>query len=210
MDRDGSNVVRLTDHPAEDRSPAVSPDGSQIAFMSNRAGLRNVFIMNSDGSDVRQLTSQGTNMDPSWSPDGKQIVFVSNREGPWLVYTMNPDGGEVTSLKAIALNWQSRPVFSPDGQRIAFASARDDPFYGDIFVMNADGSAPENLTPGAMAGRYPVWSPDGSTLAFWGSADPRQGAPWRVYLMDLETRAVTQLTSFSAEPHAWAWFPAAR
>lgn len=206
MDSDGSHVVQLTDYPATHRSPAVSPDGSQIAFWSTRDGGVHIYVMGTDGTAVRQLTHEGINMDPSWSPDGSRIVFLSNRDGSWMIYTMNPQGGEVTSLGAIARSWQSRPVYSPDGQRIIFASTRDD-LFGDVFIMNADGTQVENLTPGPEAGGYPVWSLDGKTIAFEGSLDPRAGQPWRVYRMDLETRVLTRLTDFRAEPHAWAWFP---
>jgi len=207
MDADGSNVVQLTDFPATHRSPAFSPDGVQIAFWSTRDGGLHIYVMQADGSGVRRLTQDGSNMDPSWSPDGKRIVFISNRDGRWRVYTMNREGGEGTDLDAVASSWQSRPVYSPDGQKILFGSTRDDPL-GDIFVMNSDGTDVQNLTPDAMAGNYPVWSQDGQSIAFDGSLDPRSGEPWRVYRMHLENKELTSLTDFRAEPHAWAWFPA--
>jgi len=164
--------------------------------------------MDADGSNLGQLTFDAESMDAAWSPDGSRIVFISNRSVPntWLVYTMDPDGSNVTSLGAVAQSWQSRPVFSPDGQRIVFASTRDD-FFGSIFLMNADGSGLEKLTPAPMTGQYAVWSQDGTKVAFSGSLDPRYGEPWKVYVMDLATRNLTPITDFRAEPHAWAWAP---
>lgn len=149
-------------------------------------------------------------MDPAWSPDGGRIVFISNRAAPnaWLVYTMDPDGSSVNNLGAVAQSWQSRPVFSPDGQQIVFASTRDD-FLGSIFLMNADGSGLEKLTPTPMTGQYAVWSQDGTKLAFLGSLDPRHGEPWKIYVMDLTSKDLTPITDFRAEPHAWAWVPTA-
>jgi len=76
MNADGSGVTRLTDHPALDLTPTWSPDGSQIAFASNRAGSFQIHAMNADGTAVRQVTSQGQNTDPAWSPDGRSIAFV--------------------------------------------------------------------------------------------------------------------------------------
>lgn len=207
MDSDGTNVVQLTNDASTHRSPAFSPDGSQIAFWSNRDGFQNIYVMDADGSNLRQLTHEGSNFDPSWSPDGSRMVFVSSSDGQPRVYTMDPDGNNVTSLEAITRFSQPRPVFSPDGTKIAFGSTGDD-FLGNVSIMNADGSGLEILTLRPFAGYYPVWSPDGTTIAFQGSPDPRSGLPYRVYLMDLKTRTPTQLTDFSAEPHAWAWFPA--
>lgn len=208
MDSDGSNVVQLTSDASTHRSPAFSPDGSKIAFWSDASGRRNIYVMDADGCNLRQLTVDAESMDPAWSPDGSRIVFISNRASPttWLVYTMDPDGNNVISLGAVVQNWQSRPVFSPDGQRIVFASTRDD-FFGSIFVVNADGSGLEKLTPAPMTGQYAVWSQDGTKIAFLGSLDPRRGEPWKVYVMDLATRNLTPITDFRAEPHAWAWAP---
>ena len=208
MDSDGSNVLQLTNDASTHRSPAFSPDGSKIAYWSDASGRRNIYVMDADGCNSRQLTFDGESMDPAWSPDGSRIVFISNRALPttWLVYTMDPDGNNVINLGAVAQNWQSRPVFSPDGQRIVFASTRDD-FLGSIFLMNADGSGLQKLTPAPMTGQYAVWSQDATKIAFLGSLDPRRGQPSKVYVMDLATRNLTPITDFRAEPHAWAWVP---
>lgn len=211
MDADGSKVRQLTTDASTHRSPAISPDCSKIAFWSDASGKRNIYVMDADGDNLKQVTFDGESMDPAWSPDGGRIVFISNRAAPnkWLVYTMDPDGGNVTNLGAVAQNWQSRPVFSPDGQRIVFASTRDD-FFGSIFIMNADGSGLEKLTLPPMAGQYAVWSQDGTKVALLGSLDPRHGQPWKVYVLDLATRSLTAVTDFRAEPHAWAWVPNVR
>jgi TolB protein len=82
---DGSNLRRLTNHPARDAFPVFSPDGTQIVFNSNREGESlDVYIMRSDGSDVRRLTNWPSDEEASagcWSPDGTQIFFSSSRFG---------------------------------------------------------------------------------------------------------------------------------
>src|SRR5215207_1619015 len=93
MDAGGSNQKRLTNNPAEDQSPAFSPDGGKIAFASLRDGNGEIYVMNTDGSNQKRLTNNpaGEGL-PAWSPDGSKIVFVSNRDGNNEIYVMNADG----------------------------------------------------------------------------------------------------------------------
>jgi Tol biopolymer transport system component len=73
--------------------PFFSPDGKQLVYESAVAGKYQLFVMNVDGSDVRQITHDATNHDtPSWSPDGAKFAFVSDRNGHNVIYTMNVDG----------------------------------------------------------------------------------------------------------------------
>ena len=89
---DLSDLQSLTDQ-ASDTAPAVSPDGKQVAFMSQRDGDWDVYVVNSDGSGLRQLTNDPASDGlPVWSPDGKAIAFASNRGGPWAVWAVTPEG----------------------------------------------------------------------------------------------------------------------
>jgi Tol biopolymer transport system component len=79
-DADGSNAKNLTNHPAFDGWPAWSPDGTQIAFASNRRSSYQIFAMNADGSQVRLIANtEGRATAPKWSPDGKTILFTNCR-----------------------------------------------------------------------------------------------------------------------------------
>lgn len=96
---DGTDLMRLTDDPANDSRPSWSPDGSSIAFDSDRDGDREIFVMNSDGSSQRQLTVNAARDDfAAWSPDSTAIVFVSNRDGNQEIYVMRADGSDQTNL----------------------------------------------------------------------------------------------------------------
>ena len=96
MNADGSRVQELTDG-SRDQNPVWSPDGSSIAFSRSTDSGTQVFVMTSDGGDVRQLTFEG-GAAPSWSPDGSTIAFVNNIEGSPDVYVMSTDGSSVTRI----------------------------------------------------------------------------------------------------------------
>ena len=113
---DSTGRVRLTDHPATDWVPAWSPDGSKIAFRTDRDGDREIYLMNADGSDKVNLTNDPAfdGLNPgAWSPDGSKIAFHSDRKGGRLdVWVMNADG-----TNPIRLNKERRPLFGPQTEQ---------------------------------------------------------------------------------------------
>ena len=120
MDADGSNQRRLTDNDADDWAPAYSPDGSsispdgkKIAFLRIPDGNFEIYIMDADGSNQRQLTdNDAEDFSPSFSPDGKKIAFQSNRDGNWEIYIMDADGSNQRRLTDNDAA-DTRPAFSP-------------------------------------------------------------------------------------------------
>lgn len=96
-DTDGSNIIQLTDNNAEDWHPEVSPDGKQIAFMSNRDGNHEIYVMSIDGSKQKRLTFNNVrDSNPSWSPDGDRLIYTSENEDEYFdLYMMNKDGSAV-------------------------------------------------------------------------------------------------------------------
>jgi Tol biopolymer transport system component len=192
MSADGSNVRLVTDKVQNSASIAWAPDGNRIALSG---GVRtvpaieggpkpsvNIYTVNTDGSQLTKLTSEGINDSPTWSPDGKQIAFNSNRDpdGSSKIWVMNADGGNQHRLTDI--HGTSNPIFyddggpvwSPDGTKILFGGYRD--FNGtrncavvncaELFVMNADGSNDVPLTndPTRDGGFAARWSPDGTRI----------------------------------------------
>jgi Tol biopolymer transport system component len=159
-------ATQLTNDPAWDGVPAISPDGTRILFESKREDPEgDIYVMNTDGSGVTNLTRHpGADERPSWSPDGSRILFVSGRTGNLDVFVMKADGSDpvnLTNHPAV-----DRPAaWSPDGTRIAFSSDRTGDF--EIFVMDVDGSEPVNVTNDPDRVDFaPAWSPDGQRIAY--------------------------------------------
>ena len=146
MDVDGTDQMQLTKDSASEIEPAWSPDGSKIAFISDRNGQNfDIYVMNADGSNVTQLTNDSANeFGPVWSPDGKQIVFNSDRNGNVQLFVMSIDGSNLVQLTEDSSN-SAYADWSPDGKRIVFESDRDTG-YANIYVMSADGSNVMQLT----------------------------------------------------------------
>jgi len=92
-------VVVLTNSPGGDFDPAWSPDGRRIAFYSARGGNKEIYVMDADGGNIRNLTNDPkTDGRPSWSPDGQSIAFNSDRDGDHEIYIMDADGSNQRSL----------------------------------------------------------------------------------------------------------------
>ncbi len=89
MDADGEGVKRLTFQGSYNTSPAWSPDGKWIAYVGRKNGKNQIFMIQSDSADMRQLTFEGNNEGPTFSPDGMFIAFDSDREGNKGIYVMN-------------------------------------------------------------------------------------------------------------------------
>jgi TolB protein len=103
MNADGTNQTRLTNNPASDGLPAWSPDGTKIAFATDRdsgPGNLEIYSMNADGTNQTRLTNNpAADEEPAWSPDGTKISFRTNRDdGNYDIYTINPDGTNPTRL----------------------------------------------------------------------------------------------------------------
>ena len=200
MNPDGSSPTRLTDDksrtqklpdfsPVYDSSPVWSPDGTKIAFISNRDYLFSLYVMNADGSNARLLADRPLEpAGPAWSPDGEKIAFTSGTGfGVGMsrpsadIYVLNVDGSGVTQLTRDA-GANGGPSWSPDGKQIAFVSDRGDG-KARIWIMNADGSNPrilpnsQNTNSEGFLGSQPAWSPDGTKILFTAyDACENQGA----------------------------------
>jgi len=196
----GENPVSVTivEEDATKVSFEVScpPYYDYIAFSSSRGGGTNIYVMEPDGSRPTRLTDDTHTFDgepyPSWSPDATSIAYAAGN-GINVLNTANMTVRRIASPGSVGLcDW------SPDGSRIVHDS------FGDIYVVNADGTNPVNLTPGPDGGIDPAWSPDGSQIAFTSSRLSDQD----IYVMDADGSNKVRLTDLrEAAPAAW-WWPA--
>ncbi len=156
--RDKRNLTRSPD--VADWSPAFSPDGSLIAFMSMAGGAPEVWLIERDGADMRQLTRAGELSEyPTWSPDARFLAYGGVRGGNFEILRTAVDGWEEQNLTRSPAKDQW-PAWSPDGKSIAFMSDRDGG--EDVFVMPASGGGARNVTrTPELYESHPTWTPDG-------------------------------------------------
>lgn len=181
-------------------TPTPRPIGTNpIAFVSNRDGNGEIYIMNSDGSTQTRLTrAAGDDIAPSQSRDGQFIVFESSRDGNAEIYLMNRDGSNerrFTRDTGTTRPTDKNPVFSPDSQTIAWSSARGG--IVNIWLMDATGDNQRRLTNESLGASNPVFSPDGTRIAYV----VRRSTGRELELRNLATNAVTTTSiRFLGEP----------
>jgi TolB protein len=170
VNRDGSNLLRLTTTAANEDQPVPNPAGNRIAFISDATGRFQIYVMNLDGSGVTQLTGlPGEVPDeaerPSWSPAGDRILFTSYRTGGSELFVMAADGsGAVRLTNNLAEDNQG--AWAPDGRQVAFVSSRGSGAVPHIYVMDAHGGSVRQLTTGDSHDFSPAWSPDSRQIVF--------------------------------------------
>ena len=204
VNADGTDLTRLTRSPWPEFDATWSPDGTQIAFRSERAGDPEIWLMNADGSGRHRLTR---GLSPAWSPDGSEIAYSSpgdilcppghglrcsglsimNADGSGQHRVPNTDGGEY-------------PSWSPDGERIAFNSNLS----GDhvMYIVDADGSGLVDLSS-VGEGWQVDWSPDGGSILFTSERDHPDHYT-DIYVMRPDGSDVQRLTNNSAYTPAWS------
>jgi TolB protein len=185
---------------SEDRYPCWSPDGEQIAFVSDRQGATNLWVMDNDGGNVRRLiTTPAVCYMPSWqvTPEGERIVFGLHGDKPEMA-GIKPDG---TGLQILGEGHD--PTLSPDGQRICYTG--HPPEGGvTVYVMNWDGADKRRVLPGSskVGATFPNWSPDAKRLVYsWPVGDALE-----LFIVDADGANNHQLTRLGqiATPAAWS------
>jgi TolB protein len=184
--------------------PAVSPDGSRIAFLSNRGGTDDVYVIGVDGAGERQLTQGGAGR-PAWSRDGRAILFAGLGADSGRIFSMAPDG---SGRKEVAHVPGRSPVLSPDGRHVLFLIG---PWTSTATaVANVDGSEMRVLAGGRTTAWNGTWSPDGSRVAYTFGDSTRRLQVHLIRADGTVDHAVTNTAADEGSAQMPAWSPDAK
>lgn len=176
IERDGSDLRRITDHPGQDIDPDWMPDG-RLVFSSDRDGDDNIYLLDLESGRLIQLThySGGRTGGPTAAGDGRRIAFSSDRLFSWQVYVLDLGNGDIERITG-PLPGKCNPAWSPSEDRIAFMSGGD-LFGTDLRSVRADGTETRSVGSGVSDNQDPQFSEDGSRLVWVSDRDGN----WEVY-----------------------------
>ncbi len=180
-----------------------SPDGKQIAFVTNISGRNNIWLVPSSGGWPSQLTiSEQRQVSPAWSPDGNWIAYASDYDGneQWDIFLVSPKTGEVVNLTTTKEISEESPVWSPDSKQVAYLAKPKSGASYEIELMDVYSRHVKHLTQNTPAGRTntgPIFSRDGKFLVYTQTNANDTDA--RVFLLDLATGKSENLTPVTGE-----------
>ena len=193
-DADGENVIPALTSTEPIISPAWSPDGTKVAYVSFEQRKPVVYVQN---LTTRQRTvianEKGNNSAPAWSPDGKRLAVSLSKPGNTQIYIVNADGSGLRRLTN-GTTIDTEAQFSADGQSIYFTSDRSGG--PQIYRMSVDGGEPQRLTFGSSYNISPRISSDGKTLAY---ISRRDGGAFQLFTLDLESRQEQRLSDTTSD-----------
>jgi TolB protein len=211
MDYDGANQHQLTHLKSISLTPRWSPDSSKIAFTCyvpfRGVTSAQICIYSTDSDRLISFPRyRGSNSSPAWAPDGQQLAFMSSQNGEPEIYMASLNGSGLKRL-TFAAGVSTSPAFNPKtGQQIVFVSDRaGDPV---LYLANTDGTNVQRLDMPDMGYVVdPAWSPNGQLLAFsWR----RPSGNFDIYVMDIVTRQLVELTRDQARNERPSWAPDGR
>jgi len=193
MDADGQHATRLTNNRVNDFAPEWSPDGQRIAFLSDRDGIPEVYVMRPDGTQQMNVTAhlpKGTERgNPHWESDAVHIVFDADTSRRYNIFSVRFDGTDLRQLTHTA-----NPVFGASVARttstLAYSEATGDGNW-EIMVAAADGTNPVNVTNAAGQDFWQAWSPDGQKLAF----SSNRSGQFDIYVVNRDGTGLLRLTN---------------
>lgn len=197
----GENI-NLTNKAGTDNQPVWSPDGSQIAFISDRdGGDIDIWVMDADGANPRRVArTPGSDTLGAWSPDGSQIVFSNRNELGESLWLVDVASGETSALIPMEEGTSdTNPTWSPDGTEIAFYRSSDtaNPI---LYTISPDGENLNQVTDGIVPAIFPVYSPDGQWLVYTAV----NGESQQLTALDRTTNQITPYPDLLGFATSWA------
>ena len=190
---DGENAQSLFASPEPIISPAWSPNGAQVAYVSFESRKPVVYVQDVAQPRRRLLANfRGSNSAPAWAPDGRSLVVTLSRDGGSQLYRIDANGGEPRRLIESG-SIDTEPLYSADGRSIYFVSDRGGA--PQIYRVAAGGGSPERVTFSGSYNISPSLSPDGRWLAYIS----RVGGAFKLHVMEMATGTVTAITDTTAD-----------
>lgn len=192
-DADGENAQSALASPEPIISPAWSPSGGQLAYVSFESRKPVVYVHDVATGKRRLVANfKGSNSAPAWSPDGKSLVVTLSRDGGSQLYVIDANGGEPKRLTQ-SNGIDTEPVYAPDGRSVYFVSDRGGA--PQIYRVPSSGGTVDRVTFSGTYNTSPTISADGRWLAYIS----RMGGAFKLQVMELATSNVTSLTDTSAD-----------
>lgn len=192
-DADGENAQAAMDSPEPIISPAWSPNGRQLAYVSFEARKPVIYVHDVATGNRRLVANfKGSNSAPAWAPDGRSLAVTLSRDGGSQLYALDATGGEPRRLTQTS-SIDTEPVFTADGKSIYFVSDRGGS--PQIYMMPATGGAAERVTFTGTYNISPALSPDGRWMAYIS----RINGAFKLHVMELATGTITSITDTDAD-----------
>jgi TolB protein len=204
MDYDGRRIRRITTTGTINISPAWSPQGDELAYVSWRGRQPGVYVMNSQGV-LGSLKTVGGELSaaPDWSPDGRKLVYSSDIDGNTELYVLDrPSGRNSRLTRSPAID--TAPAFSPNGREIAFTSDRSGS--PQIYLMDAEGLSVRRIPWSGSYNDSAAWSPKGDRLAYASRIDGR----FEIVVLDVASDRLVRLTRGEGNNENPRWSPDGR
>ncbi len=198
-----STIIAACSSPIISQATPTPSRPPLISFMSDRGGQFDIYLMEQDGAEVRNLTNSASEDGlASWSSGAGEFAFLTTRESDgFVIYTMDINGEDQKLLINDPPVNASPPVWSPTGEWIAFGSGSEES--ADVFIVDATGETVRNLTEQDTQQRFNGWSPDGRKLLYTS----RIGDTLVIFAVDIDSGDAVQLTDESNNSVSPDWSP---
>ena len=203
----GGQTERLTFNSGRDGDPALSPDGTKVAYFTTINRVFQIAILDLESGKRQQLTFSRwpkRNFHPSWSPDGRRIAYSSEEDGDFDIYIMDANGENVTNMTDNSPRHDRQPHWSPVSQKIVFISNRDGYAGEDVNMLDVQTGNQRMLKNPSYGASYPKWSPNGSQIAYISAlrteSPPNTLAIWRAKADGSDLEALVSVNESNSHP----------